>query len=201
MEHLPISSLLRHQWDLMVIVCAHCTKILLILFECLNVQTIDIHVRSQNLHHLDSGMGLKLGVFRFSRNQNNCGSLGVYVTCIYRGPSMKINTRNTVHCAFVLRVFLRVWSAKTRRPKIWAPWLTTPLRWMYRRSGISCVYLWYTHSIRFMELSLLSLIHCAVVNTYLRTFFAFAVFSHLCFKEVLGSSDTNFIHVYLWQFC
>ena len=29
--------------------------------------------------------------------------------------------------AFVLRLLLRVWSAKTRRPSNWAPWLTTPL--------------------------------------------------------------------------
>ena len=41
--------------------------------------TTDIHQRSQNLPHLDPGMGLKLGVFGFSLNQNNCDSSGVYV--------------------------------------------------------------------------------------------------------------------------
>ena len=54
--------------------------------------TIDIHLRSQNLHHLDSGMGLKLGSSDFSRNQNYRGSSGAHVTCIYCGLSVKINT-------------------------------------------------------------------------------------------------------------
>ena len=34
-----------------------------------------------------SRMGLKLGVFAFSSNQNNSGLSGVYVTCIYCGVS------------------------------------------------------------------------------------------------------------------
>ena len=36
----------------------------------------------------------------FSCNQNYCSSLGAYVTCIYCGLSMKINTRKTPHNAW-----------------------------------------------------------------------------------------------------
>ena len=61
--------------------------------------TVDIHGRSQNLRHLGSGMGLKLGVFGFFCNQNNHGSSGAYVTCIYRGPNVKISTRKMLHGA------------------------------------------------------------------------------------------------------
>ena len=43
------------------------------------ITTETIDWRSQNLHHLYSGMGLKLGVFGFSRDQNNCESSGAYV--------------------------------------------------------------------------------------------------------------------------
>ena len=44
-------------------------------------------------------MGLILGVLGFPCNQNNRGSSGAYVTCIYRGPSVKINMRKTLHSA------------------------------------------------------------------------------------------------------
>ena len=50
----------------------------------------DIQGRSQNLCHFDPGMGLKLGYSGFSRNQNNPGSSGAYVTCIYCGLRVKI---------------------------------------------------------------------------------------------------------------
>ena len=53
--------------------------------------TTDIQGRSQNLRHFYPGMGLKLGSLGFSRNQNNRGSSGVYVICIYCGLSGKIN--------------------------------------------------------------------------------------------------------------
>ena len=81
---------------------------------------IDIHQRSQNLRHLYFGMGLKLVVFGFSRNQNNRGSSGAYVTCIYCSPSVKISTRkNAARRAKILGTFvLRVWLTKTRRPPI-----------------------------------------------------------------------------------
>ena len=73
------------------------------------------------------------GLWGFYRNWNNRGSSGACVTCINCGLSVKINTRKMPHGAlrswthFVLRLFLRVWSAKTQRPPIWAPWLTRPL--------------------------------------------------------------------------
>ena len=43
------------------------------------VDGTDINRRSQNLHHLYSGVGLKLGVFRFSGDQNNRDLSGAYV--------------------------------------------------------------------------------------------------------------------------
>ena len=91
------------------------------------VPTINIHGRSQNLCHLDSGVGLKLGSSGFSPNQSNRSSSSAYATCIYCGLSVKINMRKMPHSAkivgaFVLRLFLCVWLAK-----FWAPWLTTPL--------------------------------------------------------------------------
>ena len=116
-----------------------------------NVFFIDIHQRYQNLCHLYSGME-KLGSLGFSHNQNNCGSTGgsgAYVTCIYPGPSVKINTCKTLHgtqrswAHLFLCVFLRVWSAKTRRPQFEPHgWRHHYTRW-HRRSGISGVYLWY----------------------------------------------------------
>ena len=79
-------------------------------------------------------MGLKLGYSDFPHyHQNNHGLSGAYVTCICWGLNVKINTRwNTARHvkildAFVLRLFLSMWSAKTRIPPIWDPWLTTPL--------------------------------------------------------------------------
>ena len=38
-----------------------------------SVLATDIHQRYQNLRHLDPCMGLNLGVFGFSHNQNDCG--------------------------------------------------------------------------------------------------------------------------------
>ena len=61
--------------------------------------TTDIQGRSQNLGHFYPGMGLKLGVFGFSHNQNSHGSFGAYVTCIYCGLSVKINLRKIPHGA------------------------------------------------------------------------------------------------------
>ena len=60
------------------------------------VITIDIHGSSQNLHHLDSSMELKLGSSHFSRTQNNCCSSSACATCIYCGLSVKINMRKTL---------------------------------------------------------------------------------------------------------
>ena len=51
--------------------------------------------RSQNLRHFFPGMELKLGVVGCSRNQNNCGTPGAYVTCIYCSLSVNINMHKT----------------------------------------------------------------------------------------------------------
>ena len=43
--------------------------------------------------------------------------------------------------AFVLRLFLCVWSAKTRRPPNWAQWLTKPLQGVvYDVEDLWCIY-------------------------------------------------------------
>ena len=68
--------------------------------------------------------GSNWGSSGFSRNQK-----------IYCSPGMKIIG------AFALRLFLRVWSAKTWIPPIWGPWMTRQLTGGYTRSGISLVYL------------------------------------------------------------
>ena len=45
-----------------------------------------------------SGHGAQIGsLWGFSRNQNNCGSSGAYVTCIYCGVSVKIDLGKTTH--------------------------------------------------------------------------------------------------------
>ena len=49
----------------------------------------------QNLCHFYRGMGLKLGVFLFSFNQNNLGVSCASVTCIYCSLSVKINMCKT----------------------------------------------------------------------------------------------------------
>ena len=45
---------------------------------------------AQNLKHFYPTMWLKLEVFGFSRNQNNHGSSGAYVTCIYCSLRVKM---------------------------------------------------------------------------------------------------------------
>ena len=64
--------------------------------------------------------GAQIGVFGFFRNQNNLGSSGAYVTCIYWGLSMKINVCKTLHGTRRLWThlfcvcFLCVWSARNK---------------------------------------------------------------------------------------
>ena len=48
--------------------------------------------------------GSNWGYSGFTGNQNNRGSSGAYVTCIYCSPSFKINTRQNAHC------LLRSWT-------------------------------------------------------------------------------------------
>ena len=70
----------------------------------------------------------KIGVFNFSRNQNKRSS-GVYVTCIYYGLRMKINTRKTRKdhgCICIVFVFACVVGKKPKTPN-WPPMLRTQL--------------------------------------------------------------------------
>ena len=120
--------------------------------NCYNVwqtTTDDIHGRSQNLRHLYSSMGLKLEALGFSRNQNKRYSSGAYVTCTYRGPSVKINMYKTLHgprrsgqiC------FACVVGKNPKRPPIWAPCKGWQHHYTgrYWRSWISRVYLCKQH--------------------------------------------------------
>ena len=93
--------------------------------------------------------GLNCGASGFSRNQNNRGLSGAYVTYIYWSLSVKRDAKDVAQHAkivgaFVLHLFVGVWSAKTRKPPIWAPWLTTP-GW-YMRSGSPCISMTQLHS-------------------------------------------------------
>ena len=74
-------------------------------------------------------MGSKSG---FSCDQNSHDSSGTYVTCIYYGLGVKMNMWKVAwHTQVCSRLFLSVWSARTRIPLIGAPWLTMPLhRWV-----------------------------------------------------------------------
>ena len=96
---------------------------------------VDIHGRSQNLRHFYPGIGAQIGGFEFSHNLNDHCSSGAGITCVCCGQrvKIKINMRKMPHGVrrlwthFVLRLFLRVWSAKTWRPPSLAPWPTAPL--------------------------------------------------------------------------
>ena len=103
------------------------------------VLAIDIQGRSQDLHHFCPGMDSNWGSSSFScrPNQNNSGLSGVYVTYMYCGLRVIINVHEKIMNAFVLHLFLRMKSAESQRPPIWAPWLTTPLH-----RAVYEVYLW-----------------------------------------------------------
>ena len=77
----------------------------------LNLSTVvtNLHQRSQNMRHLYSGMGLKLGgLFFYIYIQNNCGSSGAYVnplwpkredkTCV----KLRMTCEDCGHIGFVL---------------------------------------------------------------------------------------------------
>ena len=81
--------------------------------------------------------GTPIGVFCFSRNQNNC---------MYCCLSLKISTHEMLHGAqrswmHFVYVRFRLCGRKTQ-PPIATPWLTTPSHRLYRSSGISFLYLW-----------------------------------------------------------
>ena len=116
-------------------------------------------------------MSLKLGSSGFSCNQNNHGLWDAYVTCIYPSLSVKINMCKMPHgaqrswmCLFC--VHFCVWSAKTQRPPISAPWLTTPLKWViYEVWDLPCIsvvikFLYCLHlSLNFSLIKMLKLCH------------------------------------------
>ena len=116
----------------------------------------DIQGRFRNLHHLYPGMGLKLGIFRFSRNRNNRGSSDAYVTCIYWGLSMKITMRKTWHVAqrswthLLCFVFLCVVSKNPKTPNSCPMADDAITLGRIKRSGISLVYLWVTKWCRWL---------------------------------------------------
>ena len=73
--------------------------------------------------------GSSWGYLGFSRYQHNCDSSGAY---ILRSERADKHVWNAARCmkmvdAFCLHLLPRVWSAKTRIPPIWAPWLMAPL--------------------------------------------------------------------------
>ena len=83
----------------------------------------------------------KWGYSGFSRDQNNHDSSGAYC-------GLSMNMCEMPHgawrlwIAFCLRIFPHVWSAKTWRPPIWAPWLMTPLHGaVYEVWDLPCIYL------------------------------------------------------------
>ena len=117
--------LISTYWKIALPWCACCFPIQ----TSYDTKATDIQGRSQNLRHFHPSMRLKLGVFKFfSLNQNNCGSSGAYVTCIYCGLSVKMSMHKTPHSAWWSWMhFFACVLAKTRRLPIWAPWLTTPL--------------------------------------------------------------------------
>ena len=83
-----------------------------------------------------------------ARNQNNRGSSGAYVTCIYCSLSVKINMPKTPHGAqrswthLYCVCFCVCGRQKPEdsqcEPRGWQRYYTG----RYRRSGISCIYLW-----------------------------------------------------------
>ena len=91
--------------------------------------------------------GSNWGSWSFSHNQNNCGSSGVYVTCIYCSLEVKVKHKwNAAQCTkivgtLVLR-WIFAWSAKPEdlqfEPNGWRHHYTG----RYTRSEISLVYLW-----------------------------------------------------------
>ena len=116
------------------------------LHDCnISVCIIDIHWSSQNLHYLDSDMGLKMGSLGFfPSNHNNRDSSGAYVTCIYCGLRVQKNTRTMPHGTQRLwtLLFCVCFFAKTWRPPIWAHGWRRHYTGRYRRTGISHLYLW-----------------------------------------------------------
>ena len=160
----PVSKLIlvHFHWK---VKCHSCSELSPHLCIQICISSAHIQGRSHNLHHFDTAMGIKLGVFRFFHNQKNWFVRCVYhlhllqsecatfssshSECIYCSLNVKMKMLQGTQrlWAFVLCLLLRIWLAKTWRFPIKIPWPTTPLhRMMYKvRSGISLVYLWSLH--------------------------------------------------------
>ena len=113
-----------------------------------------------------SGMGLKLGVFGFSRNQNNRGLSGVYVICICCGLIVKINTHKictackdrTFAFAYARRSYVCFCICGQQKPKDPQFEPHGHGRWChitgrYTRSGISLLYLRVNQILKIFSLS------------------------------------------------
>ena len=103
-----------------------------------------LHQRSQNLRHLDPGIGMKLGVFGFSRNQNKSDAYDMLPAC-----TAVWAWRQT--CVKMLDGARRLWThlfcvcgrQKPEDPQIEPHGWRRHYTGRYKRSGISCVYLWW----------------------------------------------------------
>ena len=93
-------------------------------------------------------MGLNWRSLGFSHNQNDRGSSGVYIICIYCGLSMKINTRKMPHSMqrswthLYCVCFCVCGRQKPEDPQFEPHGWRCHYTGHYRRSGISRVYLW-----------------------------------------------------------
>ena len=90
--------------------------------------------------------GSNWGSSGFSRNQNNRGVSGasIHLHLLLRSERLHVTTSKTPHDTqrswMHMCKLVRVWLAKTRRPQIWAPWLTTPLhRVVYKVWDLPCI--------------------------------------------------------------
>ena len=116
------------------------------------MQPQNIHQRSQNLRHLDPGMGLNLGVFGFSSNQNNLW----FVRCVSylhvpRSEREDKQAQNAVRSTKILKVLFCVYFCLCSLQKLKDSQIEPHGWWYhytgwYRRSGISGVYLWMQQS-------------------------------------------------------
>ena len=111
------------------------------LWRTKSVRTTDIDWRSQNLRHIYPGMEIPfLGIQVFPVIKIIMILLGAYELQFKHEVKHAWNAAWHVKIvdAFCLRLFLRVWSAKTWIPPIGAPWLTMPLHdGQHRSYGIS----------------------------------------------------------------
>ena len=93
------------------------------------VKTIDIHQRSKNLRHLDPGMGLKLGIFGFSRTKITAVRqvhMSLHLLQSKREDKTRVKPGKDHGRIGVAFVFACVVCKNPKTPKS-SPWLATPL--------------------------------------------------------------------------